>query len=112
VVVGDADTITNGSRNGVNGHVPRTPSLSGLSLTEYSANPSTPSESAQNRIKDIVPDEFILPNGHPDVGLPAYRLIDPLCPSPHSASCHNSWLTMAGYAVPPLNPHLPCLRSL
>ncbi|KAI1341186.1 threonine dehydratase [Xylariaceae sp. FL0016] len=52
--------------NGVNGHTPRTPSMSGLSLTEYSANPSPPSEDKKARIKSIVPDEYILPNGHPD----------------------------------------------
>ncbi|KAH9903762.1 threonine dehydratase-like protein [Xylariomycetidae sp. FL2044] len=57
----------NGVRtNGVNGHTPRTPSLTGLSLTEYSANPSPPSEDKQARIKKIVPDEYLLPNGHPD----------------------------------------------
>lgn len=62
------DTVlANGVKNGANGHAPRTPSLSALSLTEYSANPSPPSEDHQARIKKIVPDEFILPNGHPDV---------------------------------------------
>ncbi|KAI1077592.1 threonine dehydratase I [Whalleya microplaca] len=61
------DTVmANGLGNGVNGHAPRTPSLSGLSLTEYSANPSPPSEHRQARISKIVPEEFILPNGHPD----------------------------------------------
>lgn len=59
--------MANGVGNGINGHIPRTPSLSGLSLTEYSANPSPPSERRQDRIKQIVPEEFILPNGHPDV---------------------------------------------
>ncbi|KAI0015696.1 threonine dehydratase [Xylariomycetidae sp. FL0641] len=58
--------MANGSKNGVNGHSPRTPSLSGLSLTEYSANPSPPSEDKQAKIRSIVPQEFILPNGHPD----------------------------------------------
>ncbi|KAI5921061.1 threonine dehydratase [Camillea tinctor] len=61
------DTVmANGIRNGVNGHVPRTPSRSGLSLTEYSANPSPPSEEKQARMRNIVPEEFILPNGYPD----------------------------------------------
>lgn len=59
--------LANGAKNGVNGHTPRTPSLSALSLTEYSANPSPPSEDHQARIRKIVPEEFMLPNGHPDV---------------------------------------------
>ncbi|OIW28173.1 putative threonine protein [Coniochaeta ligniaria NRRL 30616] len=54
----------------VNVHRPytpsRTPSLSGLALTEYSAKPSPPSEERDARRKNIVPDEFLLPNGHPD----------------------------------------------
>jgi hypothetical protein len=48
-------------------HTPRTPSLSGLSLTEYSANPSPPSEEKSRRASETVPEEFLLPNGHPDV---------------------------------------------
>ncbi|KAI0594816.1 threonine dehydratase [Biscogniauxia sp. FL1348] len=61
------DTVmANGVRNGVNGHAPRTPSRSGLSLTEYSANPSPPSEEKQAHMRTIVPEEFILPNGYPD----------------------------------------------
>lgn len=63
--------MTNGSDNGVNGHTSRTPSLSGLSLTEYSANPTPNSEAMLSRVADIIPPEFILPNGHPDVGLSA-----------------------------------------
>lgn len=49
----------------VNGHTPRTPSLSGLSLTEYTANPSPPCDS-QAAIKKLLPDEYLLPNGNPD----------------------------------------------
>lgn len=56
----------NGSAN--RPHTPqRTPSLSGLSLTEYSAKPSPPSECKNTRIRKSVPEEFLLPNGHPDV---------------------------------------------
>ncbi|KAI1653093.1 threonine dehydratase I [Daldinia decipiens] len=51
------------ARNGTDSLRPRTPSPSGLSLTEYSANPSPPSERRQ---KDVIPQEFLLPNGHPD----------------------------------------------
>ncbi|PMD24499.1 threonine dehydratase-like protein [Hyaloscypha hepaticicola] len=43
-----------------------TPNMSSLSLTEYSTNPSPPSESPRRKIKGVVPDEFILPNGYPD----------------------------------------------
>ena len=62
-----------GVREGVNGHRPHTPSMSGLSLTEYSANPTPPSpqsEDHQARIRNILPEEFILPNGYPDVRNP------------------------------------------
>ena len=58
--------------NGVNGteHLPqtprRTPSVGGLSLTEYSAV-SPPSEPGSIKAKKLVPDEFLLPNGYPDV---------------------------------------------
>ncbi|CAL3970017.1 hypothetical protein PZA11_006334 [Diplocarpon coronariae] len=45
---------------------PRTPSLNSFSLTEYSANPSPPSENPKARIQGLIPDEFILPNGYPD----------------------------------------------
>lgn len=70
------DPVVNGARTVVNGvlpngtaarpHTPRTPSLSGLSLTEYSANPSPPSEEKRSRLKNVIPPEFMLPNGHPD----------------------------------------------
>ncbi|ORY57876.1 threonine dehydratase-like protein [Pseudomassariella vexata] len=40
--------------------------MSGLSLTEYSANPSPPSEAKRERMKKTVPAEYLLPNGHPD----------------------------------------------
>jgi hypothetical protein len=50
-------------------HRPRTPSLNGfsLALTEYSANPSPPSRTKQANASSIVPEELLLPNGHPDV---------------------------------------------
>ncbi|KAI4911682.1 hypothetical protein J4E90_006499 [Alternaria incomplexa] len=52
--------------NGPNGLVsPRTPK-NGLALTEYSANPSPPSESTSSRTNDVIPDAFLLPNGYPD----------------------------------------------
>ncbi len=73
VANGVPNGAANGSANGSNTDTdtrprpPRTPSMSGLSLTEYSANPSPPSEAKRSRFKSVVPEEFILPNGHPDV---------------------------------------------
>lgn len=54
------NTYANGSRR------PRTPTGS-MALTDYSVNPSTPSAEKRQRIRDIVPEDFLLPNGHPDV---------------------------------------------
>ncbi|KAF2834280.1 threonine dehydratase-like protein [Patellaria atrata CBS 101060] len=47
-------------------HMPQTPRRSGLALTEYSANPSPPSESVQARHQSLVPPAFLLPTGYPD----------------------------------------------
>ena len=49
------------------GLLARTPSLTSFSLTEYSAKPTPPSEDRKTHMKKIVPDEFLLPNGNPDV---------------------------------------------
>ncbi len=46
---------------------PRTPKLNGLSLTEYTANPSPPSKDTGARVRAVLPESFILPNGYPDV---------------------------------------------
>ncbi|KAF4462254.1 threonine ammonia-lyase biosynthetic, partial [Fusarium albosuccineum] len=52
--------------NGTNGDArPHTPTT-GMALTEYSANPSTPSEEKRARIKEMVPEEYLLPTGYPD----------------------------------------------
>jgi threonine dehydratase len=71
--------------NGINGEQqtpsrPRTPSLkNSLSLTEYSANPTPPngSPSPRSKLHDVVPEEFILPSGYPDVYMLsiAYQLV-------------------------------------
>jgi len=56
--------------NGINGddHRPVTPpQRNGMSLTEYSANPKTPSPERRQRIKGVVPDDFLLEDGNPDV---------------------------------------------
>jgi len=59
------DSGTNGT-NGIS--TPRTPKNNntkntGLALTEYTANPSPPSEARTNH---VVPEAFLLPNGFPD----------------------------------------------
>ena len=46
---------------------PRTPRGTGLSLTEYTANPSPPSEDQKSKAQHAVPQAFLLPNGYPDV---------------------------------------------
>lgn len=45
---------------------PTTP-MSSMALTEYSANPSTPPSEARARIRKVVPDDYLLPDGFPDV---------------------------------------------
>ncbi|KAI9762827.1 MAG: threonine deaminase [Chaenotheca gracillima] len=40
--------------------------VNGLPLTEYTANPSTPSESERSNASSILPPAFLLPNGDPD----------------------------------------------
>lgn len=57
----------NGDANGVLPGRPRTPSLKTFSLTEYSSNPSPPRGSPGRKMKGIIPDEFLLPSGYPDV---------------------------------------------
>jgi hypothetical protein len=60
--------------NGSNGLAsPRTPKHTGLALTEYSANPSPPSENPK-RAHEAIPDKYILPNGTPDVRRNAVEL--------------------------------------
>jgi threonine dehydratase len=79
----EPDSLTNGTQNGNSGSTssPRTPKFTGLALTEYTANPTPPSEREDRRFSDRdgipgplllerdwdIPDEFLLPNGYPDV---------------------------------------------
>lgn len=57
----------NDGANGINGHKPRTPSTTTLALTEYTADPKADATSSTSSCaRDIVPPEFLLPNGHPD----------------------------------------------
>ncbi|KAI5195991.1 threonine dehydratase I [Aureobasidium subglaciale] len=56
--------------NGISNHdaaEPVTPKLNSLSLTEYAANPSPPSQDPRQKAIDAgVPESFLLPNGYPD----------------------------------------------
>ncbi|KAI9682056.1 MAG: hypothetical protein M1817_000110 [Caeruleum heppii] len=45
---------------------PQTPKLNGLSLTEYSTNPSPPSRDTGARARALIPESYLLPNGFPD----------------------------------------------
>ncbi|KAJ2972652.1 hypothetical protein NUW58_g9140 [Xylaria curta] len=96
LVDGEVPYTTNGSSNGTytptNGHTPRTPSLSGLSLTEYSANPTTPPGTASSRVTDIIPPEFILPSGHPDVR--SLSVSSPLLTTTTRSSLTVGWLAI------------------
>ncbi|KAL3958512.1 hypothetical protein ACCO45_006674 [Purpureocillium lilacinum] len=61
-----AQLATNGTEESLNGYSrPETPT-GGMALTEYSINPSPPSEEKRNRIKALVPEDYLLPNGYPD----------------------------------------------
>ncbi|EHL00377.1 putative Threonine dehydratase, mitochondrial [Glarea lozoyensis 74030] len=61
----NGDSKVNGTPS-TNGSRPRTPSLNTLSLTEYATNPSPPSADPRSKIRGVVPEEFLLPNGYPD----------------------------------------------
>ncbi|KJZ76139.1 Threonine dehydratase [Hirsutella minnesotensis 3608] len=45
---------------------PRPPAPGTMALTEYSVNPSPPSDDKASRIREIVPKDLLLPNGYPD----------------------------------------------
>jgi hypothetical protein len=46
---------------------PQTPSLNSLSLTEYTTNSSPLASTPKPTLRSVVPDEFLLPTGYPDV---------------------------------------------
>ncbi|KAI9888013.1 MAG: Threonine dehydratase biosynthetic, chloroplastic [Watsoniomyces obsoletus] len=46
--------------------LPETPKFHSLALTEYTANPSPPSEKNRLRALSQLPDDYLLPNGYPD----------------------------------------------
>ena len=64
----------NGVVNGVNGSQRPTtpPTHPGMSLTEYSANPQTPSPEKRDRVRSVLPDDLLLPDGTPDVRTPTH----------------------------------------
>ncbi|CAP65299.1 uncharacterized protein PODANS_5_5320 [Podospora anserina S mat+] len=49
------------------GGLPRNMSLNSFALTEYSAKPTPPAEDKKDEVKKVVPDEYLLPNGNPDL---------------------------------------------
>lgn len=60
----------NSSANGTTTPTTPKPSQASLSLTEYAANPSPPSSTPREKTVDAgVPENFLLPNGYPDVRL-------------------------------------------
>ena len=73
--VENSSATVNGTTNGttlVNGRHwrrPETPT-GRMSLTEYSANPSTPPGENRARLSEVVPKDFLLPDGYPDVSTP------------------------------------------
>lgn len=51
-------------------HTPQTPESNGLSLTEYSANPSPPpGKTTKSTASSQVPEAYLLPDGFPDVSM-------------------------------------------
>jgi threonine dehydratase len=67
-------TADMGTPNGVNSSlsVSQTPNIKTLSLTEYATNPSPPREGRKEgkaKVTDVVPLDYLLPTGYPDVGL-------------------------------------------
>lgn len=65
----EASPMPNGDAQQTNGHArPHTPTAN-MALTEYSAAPSPPPPSDERLayIKSIVPEEYLLPSGYPDV---------------------------------------------
>lgn len=66
-----ADEVVNGSSTPATPSTPKTPKTHGLSMTEYSSNPTPPFEK-DARVKrsealSQIPYDFLLPNGFPDV---------------------------------------------
>lgn len=56
----DDEPATNGSTT------PHTPKRNGLSSTEYSSNPTPPSERTRSTALSQIPEDYLLPNGYPD----------------------------------------------
>src|SRR5262245_21331267 len=67
----ESTLVANGFVNGADGQSrPHTPPNPCMSLTEYSANPKTPAEEKRMRIKRVLPDDYLLEDGNPDVSAP------------------------------------------
>lgn len=69
-----ANDLANGVEVASGQSRPETPA-GRMSLTEYSANPSTPPSERRAQIGEAVPEDFLLPDGYPDVS----RAIHTLC---------------------------------
>lgn len=55
------------TKEGTENERPQTPHVSSLSLTEYSTNPSPPTATPKPSVRSVIPEDFRLPNGYPDV---------------------------------------------
>lgn len=71
------ETPTQTTPSQSDGPLARTPSLSSFALTEYSAKPTPSSEDRKIQMQKIVPEEFLLPNGNPDVSRPVCSATPP-----------------------------------
>jgi threonine dehydratase len=58
--------------NGVNSYHTPSPSLNGLSLTEYTANPTPPREGRPKHDLSLVPLDYREKDGYPDVCFSLY----------------------------------------
>lgn len=93
----------NGVVNGTNGQQrPQTPTTN-MALTEYTINPSTKEKRA--RIKKIVPEEYLLPTGYPDVSNTKNVCL-------HISDVANRCVLCLTVPPPHRQRHLPSLRGL
>lgn len=97
-ILPNGDSKVNGTKSATAPR-PRTPSFNALSLTEYATNASPPSGDPRSKIRGVIPEEFLLPNGYPDVRYPLHPL------------ANLQKLIGFSIAVSTPNPHLSGLRG-